>query len=123
MSKTDSMAGALAVLSTPLRGRPGELDALIERASEAEIVLMGEATHGTHEFYELRAELTRRLIVEHRFAAVAAEADWPDAYRVKRWVQAESGDESAGEALAGFGRSASARPPGSTRSARSASRS
>jgi erythromycin esterase-like protein len=104
MSKTDSMARALGELSTPLEGRPQELDALVERASEADIVLIGEATHGTHEFYELRADLTRRLIVDYGFAAVAAEADWPDAYRVKRWVQGESADETAGEALAGFER-------------------
>jgi erythromycin esterase-like protein len=104
MSQTHSMAGALSELLTPLRGHPRELDALVARAGEADIVLIGEATHGTHEFYELRAELTRRLIVEYGFAAVAAEADWPDAYRVKRWVEGESSDETASEALAGFER-------------------
>jgi erythromycin esterase-like protein len=104
MSKSDSMAAALAELTTPLRGRPHELDALVARAGEAEIVLIGEATHGTHEFYELRGELTRRLILEHGFAAVAAEADWPDAYRVKRWVEGAGSDETAAEALSGFER-------------------
>jgi erythromycin esterase-like protein len=104
MSKADSMAAAVAALATPLQGRPNELDALLERASDADVVLIGEATHGTDEFYELRADLTRRLIVEYGFSAVAAEADWPDAYRVKRWVEGTSADKSASEALAGFQR-------------------
>ena len=60
------------------------LDAIDERVS---IVLIGEATHGTHEFYRLRADLTRLLIERRGFTIVAAEADWPDAYRANRWVR------------------------------------
>ena len=49
---------------------------------DSPLVLIGEATHGTHEFYRERAQITKRLIKEKGFTAVAVEADWPDAYRV-----------------------------------------
>jgi erythromycin esterase-like protein len=83
---------------------PGGLDPLIEMAGGASVVLLGEASHGTHEFYAIRAELTRRLIDESGFVAVAAEADWPDALRVNRWVRGDSRDRDANEALADFRR-------------------
>src|SRR5207248_3940822 len=67
-------------------------------------VLLGEASHGTHEFYRERAEITKRLIEEKGFNAVAVEADWPDAYRVNRYVRGEGDDKSAEEALGGFKR-------------------
>ena len=66
--------------------------------------MLGEATHGTHEFYRERAQITKRLIDEKGFAAVAVEADWPDAYRVNRYVQGVSSDSTSVEALAGFKR-------------------
>jgi erythromycin esterase-like protein len=69
---------------------------------DARLVLLGEATHGTHEFYAVRAELTRRLIAEHGFRGVAVEADWPAAARVERYVRGAGEDPSAAEALAGF---------------------
>jgi erythromycin esterase-like protein len=65
-------------------------------------VLIGEASHGTHEFYRVRARLTERLITDHGFTAVAVEADWPDAYRVNRYLRGETQDGTAEEALAGF---------------------
>lgn len=68
------------------------------------VVLFGEATHGTHEFYRLRAELTKRLINEKKFNAVAVEADWPDAFRVNRYVRGYGEDGNAEEALGGFRR-------------------
>jgi erythromycin esterase-like protein len=71
---------------------------------DASVVLLGEATHGTQEFYELRARITRALIEERGFSAVAIEGDWPDAYRVNRFVQGESDAVDANEALAGFQR-------------------
>ena len=77
------------------------LDAIDEHAS---IVLIGEATHGTHEFYRLRADLTRLLIERRGFTIVAAEADWPDAYRANRWVRLQSDDETAEAALSDFTR-------------------
>ena len=55
-------------------------------------MLLGEASHGSHEFYRERARITQRLIEEKGFNAVAVEADWPDAYRVNRYVMGESGD-------------------------------
>ena len=67
-------------------------------------MLIGEASHGTHEFYRERAELTKRLIAEGRCAAVAVEADWPDAYRVNHYVRGFGDDESAEEALSDFRR-------------------
>jgi erythromycin esterase-like protein len=88
----------------PLRGDPAQYDALIEGIGDARIVCLGEATHGTHEFYRERAFITRRLIAEKGFAAVAVEADWPDAYRVNRYVRGASADEDAAESLADFGR-------------------
>ena len=79
-------------------------DAILEAVGDAGLVLLGEASHGTHEFYAERAEITRRLIEERGFCAVAAEADWPDAHRVNRFVHAQGPDEDAEEALRGFER-------------------
>jgi erythromycin esterase-like protein len=62
-------------------------DRVIEQIGDASIVLLGEATHGTREFYRFRAEITKRLIAEKSFDAIAVEADWPDALRVSRYVQ------------------------------------
>ncbi len=67
-------------------------------------MLLGEASHGTHEFYEARAQLTQRLIAEKGFSAVAVEADWPDAYNVNRFVQGRSTAQEAVEALDEFRR-------------------
>jgi erythromycin esterase-like protein/predicted phosphoribosyltransferase len=87
-----------------LTGSERDYDPLVERAAATRFVLLGEATHGTHEFYRERAEITRRLIAECGFTAVAVEADWPDAYRVNRFVRGESDDESPEEALSDFRR-------------------
>jgi erythromycin esterase-like protein len=87
-----------------ITGKPADYDPLIEFIGDAQFVLLGEATHGTHEFYRTRAELTQRLIEEGGFNAVAVEADWPDAYRVNRFVRGESEDCSADEALSDFKR-------------------
>jgi erythromycin esterase-like protein len=99
--------GALAPVraaAVPLEGPGGPWDALLEMVGGARLVLLGEATHGTHEFYRARAEITRRLVREKGFAAVAVEADWPDAYRVNRWVRGSGGDRDADRALGGFRR-------------------
>lgn len=84
----------------PLEG----YEPLLERAGDARFVLLGEASHGTHEFYRERAEITKQLIVEHGVTAVAAEADWPDAYRVNLYVRGAGDDLDAPEALADFKR-------------------
>jgi erythromycin esterase-like protein len=88
----------------PRGGDPAQYDALIEGIGDARVVLPGEATHGTHEFYRERAFITRRLITEKGFAGVAVEADWPDAYRVNRYVRGTGADDDAAEALADFRR-------------------
>lgn len=85
-------------------GRRRDYDQLLDAIGDARFVLLGEATHGTAEFYQERAHLTQRLIMEKGFTAVAVEADWPDAYRVNRYVRGQSGDSSAEEALDGFRR-------------------
>src|SRR3954471_3489393 len=70
---------------------------------DAPLVLLGEATHGTQDFYEARARLSRQLIERKGFAAIAIEGDWPDAWRVNRYVQG-GGGLSAFAALSGFAR-------------------
>ncbi len=77
---------------------------LSELIGDARIVLIGESSHGTHEFYEARAEITKWLIDEKGFCAVAAEADWPDAYRVNRYVRGLGEDTTGEQALRGFER-------------------
>ena len=81
-----------------------DYDRLIELAGEAQFVLIGEASHGTHEFYATRAELTRRLIEEKGFRIVALEADWPDMLRVHRYVTGRANERGAAEALGDFRR-------------------
>jgi erythromycin esterase-like protein len=95
---------AIEAEARPLTGAPGDHDELLELVGDAQVVLIGEATHGTHEFYRQRAVITKRLIEERGFSAVAAEADWPDAYRVNRYVQGAADDPDAERALAGFER-------------------
>lgn len=79
-------------------------EVLEDLIGDARVVLIGESSHGTHEFYEARAEITRWLIENKGFNAVAAEADWPDAYRVNRYVRGLGDDGSAEQALGGFER-------------------
>ena len=81
-----------------------DYDPLIEFIGDARFVLLGEASHGTHEFYRERAQITKRLITEKGFAAVAVEADFPDAFRLNRYVRGQGNDADAVEALAGFQR-------------------
>ena len=102
-SKPDAVA-VVHERAIPLKGDPQQYDALIDGIGNSRIVLLGEATHGTHEFYRERAFITRRLIAEKGFAAVAVEADWPDAYRINRYLRGTSADEEAVQALGDFGR-------------------
>ena len=64
-----------------------DLDPLLERIGDSKYVLLGEATHGTHEYYTWRAEISKRLIEEKGFSFVAVEGDWPDCYKINRWVK------------------------------------
>jgi len=76
----------------------------MDLVGDAHFALLGEASHGTHEFYRERAQITKRLIEEKGFTAVAVEADWPDAYRLNCYVRGASDDADAIEALADFKR-------------------
>jgi erythromycin esterase-like protein len=87
-----------------LTGAPADFDPLLAMVGSARFVLIGEASHGTHEFYRIRAEITKRLIREHGFTGVAVEADWPDAYRINRFVRGQGADADATDALGGFKR-------------------
>lgn len=89
---------------TQIRGVHADYEALLEAIGDRQFVLIGEASHGTQEFYRERVRITRRLIEEKGFSAVAIEADWPDAYRVNRYVRGESSDVSAVAALSDFQR-------------------
>jgi erythromycin esterase-like protein len=81
---------------------PEALHPLVDAIGDAKVVLIGEATHGTHEFYKTRAELTVALLQQQGFNFVAVEADWPDAYRANRWIRGASADHDAEAALADF---------------------
>src|SRR4051812_1269458 len=98
------LVGAVMETAQSFAGATEDFDSLLELVSDARVVCIGEATHGTHEFYRQRAQLTKRLIVEKGFAAVTAEADWPDAYRVNRYVRGIGADAEAEEALGDFKR-------------------
>jgi erythromycin esterase-like protein len=104
MLQDHGLAATLRVSVRPLTGALDDYDPLIERAGRCRFVLLGEASHGTHEFYRERAVITKRLILEKGFTAVAVEADWPDAYRVNRYVRGGGRDADGVEALSGFQR-------------------
>jgi erythromycin esterase-like protein len=87
-----------------LTGGPIDYSPLLTLIGDARFVLIGEATHGTEEFYRIRAELTKQLINYGGFSAVAVEADWPDSYRVNRYVRGDSALHNAYSALVEFER-------------------
>lgn len=98
------LTDAVRECAHPLTGSAQDYDPLMDLIGDARFVLIGEASHGTHEFYQQRAEITKRLIQEKGFTAVAVEADWPDAYRVNRYVRGIGDDTTSADALAGFDR-------------------
>jgi erythromycin esterase-like protein len=82
-----------------------DLDPLLERIGEARYVLLGEASHGTSEFYTWRSRLSQRLIREKGFTFIAVEGDWPDCYQINRYVKHRPGaGASAKEVLHAFDR-------------------
>ncbi|MDB5298312.1 MAG: hypothetical protein JWO31_4295, partial [Phycisphaerales bacterium] len=105
-----AVSGAVAEAAVPMTGDAHDFDSIVAAAGGARLVLLGEASHGTHEFYAARARITRRLVAEHGFTAVVVEADWPDAYRVNRFVGGDASGAAAGDdpdaeaALSGFAR-------------------
>jgi erythromycin esterase len=82
-----------------------DLDPLLDRISDARLVLLGEASHGTHEFYTWRTAISKRLIEEKGFNFIAVEGDWPDCYRVNQYIKGYSdADKEAHEVLKAFRR-------------------
>ncbi len=107
MSAQDTDARLIAAIeqhAATLSGTPDDFDALIKAAGDKQVVLIGEASHGTQDFYRHRAEITRRLIEEVGFDAVAVEADWPDAYAVNRYVWGREEGRAASQVLDVFER-------------------
>src|ERR1700687_1669595 len=108
LNNRDCMAKDIVELvneaAEPLIGSPNDFDSLIDLIGDARFVLIGEASHGTHEFYRIRAQISKTLIAQHGFNAVAVEADWPDAYRINRFVRGAGNDIDSVEALSGFQR-------------------
>lgn len=100
MSRTEALRREGRAITGPTAAE--DFNWLMGLVGGSRFVLLGEATHGTHEFYAARAAITMRLIREKGFNAIAVEADWPDAYRVNRYVRHASGDELAEDALADF---------------------
>src|SRR5579871_6205169 len=102
--RRDRPEAIIHAAARPLSGSSRDYDELIQRIGDARVVLIGEASHGTHEFYDERARITRRLIEEKGFTAVCVEADWPDAYRINRFVRGAGDDADALAALGDFQR-------------------
>ena len=100
----DESVNAVNRAARPVTGVAEDYDSLLDLIGDRRLVLIGEASHGTHEFYRERARITRRLIDERGFTVVAVEGDWPDAYRVNRYVMGMSSDDDADAALQGFRR-------------------
>ena len=103
-AKDAMLVRALREAAHQLVGSARDYDPLLELIGDARFVLLGEASHGTHDFYDQRAQITKRLILEKGFTGVAVEADWPDAYRINRYVRGASNDSDSEEALSGFKR-------------------
>jgi erythromycin esterase-like protein len=99
-----ALSDRVSEAAEPLAGSPDDYDSLLDLVGDARFVLIGEASHGTHEFYRERAQITKRLIFQRGFNAVAVESDWPDAYRINRFVHGVSEDVDSVEALSGFKR-------------------
>lgn len=78
---------------------PADLQPLFDRIGDARIVMLGEASHGTHEYYTMRTQISKRLIEEKGFSFIAVEGDWPDCYRLNRFVKGYDGRQPQDEAF------------------------
>lgn len=83
---------------------PEDYSTLLKLCEKKSFILLGEATHGTYEFYQARCEITKQLILHHGLNLIAIEGDWPSAYRVNRYVRGQGVDINANEALGDFKR-------------------
>lgn len=102
--KEDEVINAFKQWAYPLKSK-ADLEPLFQRIGDARIVLLGEASHGTHEYYTWRAYITRRLIEDHGFSFMAVEGDWPDCYRLNRFIKGYDQDnKSAFRVLQQFNR-------------------
>jgi erythromycin esterase-like protein len=97
-------AEAVRTAARPIAGTDGDYPDVMAAARNATRILLGESTHGTHEYYVERARLSERLIREHGIVAIAIEGDWTPTYRLNLYVRGLGGDRSADQALSGFGR-------------------
>ena len=101
---TADLASQVSALARTLE-QHDDLDALLRRIGDARYVLLGEASHGTAEYYAWRTAISQRLILEKGFSFIAVEGDWPDCARVNRFVKGRpDADGSARDALAAFAR-------------------
>ena len=101
---TSKLLDEIRALAHPLEDEKS-LDPLLERIGDARYVLLGEASHGTSEFYTWRAAISRRLITEKGFSFIGVEGDWPDCYAVNRYIKAREGTAtSALDVLHAFSR-------------------
>jgi erythromycin esterase-like protein len=103
MTADEDEAARVAAVALPFSGA-ASYESLLREVGDRQVVLIGEASHGTHDFYFHRAELTKWLIENKRFTVIALEADWPDALRVHRYIEGKSEDRDANAALGDFRR-------------------
>ena len=102
--KEKELVSAIRQWANPLKSK-ADLQLLLEYVGDSRIVMLGEATHGTHEYYHWRTYITRKLIEEKGFNFIAVEGDWPDCYRINRFVKGYDVDnKSAFHVLHAFGR-------------------
>src|SRR5207237_10847374 len=103
-SKDHALARVVRDSAYAISGATKDYDPLMGLIGDARFVLLGEASHGTHDFYDQRAQITKRVIEEKGFTAVEVEAAWPDAYRVNRSVPRTTDDAGSEGAVRGFTR-------------------
>jgi erythromycin esterase len=99
----DAIAANIKKQAHPLE-EPADLDPLLQRIGDARIVMLGEASHGTHEYYTWRSHITKRLIAEKGFNFIVVEGDWPDCYHLNRYIKGHAPAANAGEVLHTFDR-------------------
>lgn len=105
MTMPDAYTKLIDSLNTtiePLTDQPDKYTSLLEKIGDARFVLLGEASHGTQEFYQTRIEITQQLIQKKEFQAIAIEGDWPDVYGIHRYLQGEGNIDDAKQALNNF---------------------
>ncbi|UQA54717.1 erythromycin esterase family protein [Polyangium aurulentum] len=98
------LGGQISAAARPLTGADSDLDPVMDLVGDARFVLIGEASHGTDDFYRTRADITRRLIQERGLDAVVMEADWASVERLDHYVRGEGDDQGADAAFGGFQR-------------------